>query len=63
MKKGFDIVRCLSEPKELCKTCYNWLTQEMVGLNDLPQCSEGHRPNARKYLLGSCATCSEYCNM
>lgn len=62
-KSGEEITRCLSEPKELCKTCYNWLTQEDVGFNDLPQCSEDHCSDARKYLFGRSDTCKRYCNM
>lgn len=58
-----EMVRCLSEPRELCKTCYNWLTQEMVGFNDLPQCSEGGHPSTRDYLLKQSDTCKQYCNM
>lgn len=54
------IVRCLSEPRELCKTCYNWLTQEDVGFNDFPQCSEGHFASTRAYLLGNTDVCPKY---
>ena len=63
MKTGDEILRCLSEPRELCETCYNWCTQEMVGFNDLPQCSEAGHACTRDYLLGCSDTCNRYCNM
>lgn len=53
-------VRCLSEPRELCKTCYNWLTQEDVGSRDLPQCSEDHYSSVRSYLFGHSDVCIKY---
>ena len=63
-KSSDEIARCLSEPRELCKTCYNWLTQKMVGFNDLPQCSEICRHSSpRVYLLRQSNTCKQYCNM
>lgn len=55
-----NIVRCLSEPRELCKTCYNWCTQEMVGFNDLPQCTEDHYSSVRAYLFGHINVCPKY---
>lgn len=57
-----NIVRCLSEPRELCKKCYNWLTKEDVGFNDLPQCSESRFESCRSYLLGRSDTCRRYLN-
>lgn len=27
-----------SIPRELCKKCYNWYTQEDVGEHDIPHC-------------------------
>lgn len=62
MKADDEIVRCLSEPRELCKTCYNWLTQEDVGFNDLPQCSDSDS-STKAYLFGCSDTCKRYCNM
>lgn len=58
-----DIVRCLSEPRELCKTCYNWLTQEDVGPNDFHQCSESGRESCRGYLLGRLDNFRGYLNL
>ena len=58
-----DIVRCLSEPRELCKTCYNWLTQEDVGPNDFPQCSESGRESCSGYILGRLDNCRWYLNL
>jgi hypothetical protein len=46
-----DNIYCLSHPRDLCKKCYNWLSQEDVGFNDLPGCSES-RSGCRDYLLG-----------
>lgn len=43
----------LSTPRELCKDCYNWLTQEDVGFNDLPHCIE-NTFDCHAYLLGTC---------
>jgi hypothetical protein len=57
-----DIVRCLSEPRELCKTCYNWLTQEDVGPNDFPHCGESVCESCRGYLLGRFDNCRRYLN-
>lgn len=57
--KGEHIARCLSEPRDLCKTCYNWLTQEDVGFNDLPQCGENDS-SCRAYLLGYIDKCNRY---
>lgn len=62
MKKNSEVERCLSTPRELCKSCYNWLTQEDVGFNDLPQCSEA-KSECRSYLLGYKDTCNRYCNI
>ena len=47
--------------RELCKTCYNWLSQEDVGFNDLPHCSE-NRANEADYLNGYCENCDSYLN-
>ena len=58
-----DIVRCLYEPRELCKTCYNWLTQEDVWPNDFPQCSESGRESCSGYLLGRLDNCRGYLNL
>lgn len=27
-----------SIPRELCKECYDWCSQEEVGFNDIPHC-------------------------
>ena len=55
-RKNNDLVYCLSNPREMCETCYNWLTQEDVGSNDLPQCSE-NKQSCRDYLFGYSDTC------
>ena len=49
----------LSIPRELCKDCYNWCTQEDVGFNDLPHCSE-NAYDCRAYLLGTCDNCPKH---
>lgn len=59
MLSGEEIVRCLSEPRELCKHCYNWLTQEDVGTNDLPQCGDS-TSETRSYLFGRKDTCNRF---
>lgn len=55
-----DIAKQLSTPRELCKDCYNWCTQEDVGPYDLPQCGEGCHPETRKYLIGLANTCPRH---
>lgn len=62
MLSGEEIVHCLSEPRELCKHCYNWLTQEDVGFNSFPGCSES-TPETRSYLFGKIDTCSRFLDL
>ena len=57
-----DITFCLSQPRDLCKKCYNWLSQEDVGFNDLPGCSDS-RPSSREYLLGYSDNCSKFLDL
>ncbi len=54
-----NIAKRLSTPRELCKDCYNWCTQEDMGENDFPQCGEFH-PEAHNYLIGSSNTCPKH---
>lgn len=51
-----DIANLLSTPRELCKNCYNWCTQEDVGTNDFPHCIE-NAYDCRAYLLGTHDNC------
>lgn len=51
----------ICKPRELCKTCYNWLSQEDVGENDIPHCTDD-KSNERHYLNGDCDTCESYLN-
>lgn len=51
----------ICQQRELCKTCYNWLSQEDVGPNDLPHCSE-NRANEINFLKGYCDNCDSYLN-
>lgn len=37
-------------PRELCKDCYNWYTQEDVGPHDFPKCGESDRDCCLDYL-------------
>lgn len=50
----------LYTPRELCKDCYNWNTQEDVGFNDFPNCSEGYRTATRNYLNGLSDICPQH---
>ena len=57
-----DAAKLLSEPRELCKTCYNWLSQEDVGPNDFPHCGAfGYE--SHNYLIRLTDTCSEYLDL
>lgn len=46
----------LWKQREMCKTCYNWMSQEDVGFDDLPQCSEPDSA-CRDYLNGILKKC------
>lgn len=48
--------------KTQCKTCYNWMTQEDVGFDDIPQCSEPDS-ECRDYLNGILKNCPKYLNL
>ncbi len=54
-----NIAKRLSTPRELCKDCYNWLTQYDVGEYDLPHCAE-NAFDAHAYLIGTSNTCSKH---
>lgn len=60
---GKKIVSQLNNPRELCETCYNWLTQDDVGFNDLPHCVIADCEECRNYLLGHTKKCSKYLNL
>lgn len=47
----------LSEQRELCKECYNWLTQEDVGEFDFPHCSCSDDYDCNRYMYGLCDEC------
>lgn len=55
-----DTAKRLSTPRELCKNCYNWCTQEDVGPYDFPQCGESCRPETHNYLMGLSETCPKH---
>lgn len=55
-----DIAKLLSTPRELCKTCYNWCTQEDVGEHDWPQCSEAFDWDCYWYLTRKNDTCPKH---
>lgn len=57
-----SIADALSTPRELCKDCYNWCTQEDVGPNDFPQCGEGCH-QTHNYLIGLSNTCPKHLKM
>lgn len=52
----------LWKQRRLCKTCYNWNTQEDVGFDDIPQCSEPDS-ECRDYLNGFLKNCPKYLNL
>ena len=54
-----DNTLMLSTPRELCKECYNWLTQEDVGFYDIPHCSEDDL-ECRWYLCGDREDCPNF---
>lgn len=56
-----NIEERLSTPRKLCKTCYEWLTQEDVGDNDFPHCGRDNY-ECRNYLYGSEDKCPYYLN-
>ena len=55
-KQQIDYAKLLSTPREMCKECYNWLTQEDVSENDLPhcECGEYESHNYLIYLRDDC---------
>lgn len=55
-----DIAKLLSTPRDLCKTCYNWCTQEDVGEYDFPHCCEGSCYETHNYLIGLSDTCPKH---
>lgn len=55
-----NIADTLFTPRELCKDCYNWCTQEDVGPYDFPHCGEGFHPETHNYLIGLSSTCPEH---
>lgn len=61
-RKNLDYAEKLSTPREQCKTCYEWLTQECVGKNDSPHCTRSDY-ECRYYLDGSIDECPFYLNL
>jgi RNase P subunit RPR2 len=49
-----------STQRELCKNCYNWLTQEDVGPHDFPHCQETNRYACLDYLYHRRNDCPEH---
>lgn len=59
-RKNLDYIEKLSTPREQCKMCQEWLTQEDVGDNDFPHCSMYGDYECRWYLDGSIDECPFY---
>lgn len=55
-----DIAELLRTPRELCKTCYNWCSQEDVGEYDWPQCSESDDFDCHDYLIHNRNNCPKH---
>ena len=55
-----DIPKLLSTPRELCKTCYNWCSQEDVGPNDWPQCENSSDFYCYSYLMHYTNDCPKH---
>ena len=49
-KKHIDYAKLLSTPREMCKECYEWLTQEDVGEHDTPHCTRSGDYECGDYL-------------
>lgn len=60
-RKNLDYVE-KNTPREQCKTCYEWLTQEDVGFNDIPHCTRSDY-ECKWYLNGSMDECPFYLDL
>ena len=47
----------LNTPREECKVCYNWNTQEDVGERNFPCCQDSNKPECYNYLMGKINHC------
>lgn len=56
MKRVYE----LFTPRELCKHCIEWVTQEETGFNDFPHCVMGHDYDVDRYLHHQQDTCPRF---
>ena len=59
MEKKRNISK-IEPPRELCKRCREWLTQEDVGFNDIPHCCCEAKFEAHQYMIGMENECKNF---